>query len=336
MDMGDASVPQPAEVTVPDSGVSEASQSLDILGLAVGFVLVAVLVSSLQSATIKWLSDRLPAAEILFMRSAFALLPALVIVYLEGGLALLRSRHLRLQLLRASCLLLAYLSFYMAIAAMPLADAVSLAYSSPFFVAALSGPLLGEWVGPRRWLAVIVGFLGVLIVLRPGTGLFEPAALLAGVCALFYAVATVTTRRLGRTDRGSAMAFYTIAFYVAASALLGLALGSGHLAGNAHPSLAFITRPWSLPSPIELGLLALLGLMASVGTYLLSQAYRIGQPASIASFEYVAVPLSVLWGYLFWHEVPGLHTLLGSLLIIASGLYLLRREPTPPTAKTNA
>jgi drug/metabolite transporter (DMT)-like permease len=323
-------------MNISKSGMSEASESTDVLRLAVVFVLVAVLVSSLQSATIKWLSDNLPAGEILFLRSAFALLPAIVIVYLEGGLALLRSQQPGLQLLRAVCMLLAYLCFYMAVAAMPLADAVSLAFSSPLFVAALSGPLLGEWVGPRRWLAVIVGFLGVLIILRPGTGLFEPVALLAATCALFYGLATVTTRRLGRTDRGSAMAFYTIALYVAASALLGLGLGDGRLAGGAHPSLEFLTRPWSLPSSVELGLLALLGLMASVGTYLLSQAYRIGQPASIASFEYTAVPLSVLWGYLFWHEVPGLHTLLGSLLIIASGLYLLRREPTPPTAKANA
>jgi drug/metabolite transporter (DMT)-like permease len=166
-----------------------------------------------------------------------------------------------------------------------------------------------------------------LIIVRPATAVLDMASVLAAVSALFYALAAVVTRRLGRTDRASAIAFYTTAFYVAAAGLLGLAFGRGGLCWRGHASLEFLTRPWRIPSSIDLGILALLGLLASVAAYFVSQAYRIGQPATIAPFEYIAVPLSVLWGFLLWGEVPGIHTLSGSVLIIGSGLYLLRREP---------
>ena len=307
-------------------GVQTTAQPLDLPRQGIAFVLAGVFVFSVQDAIIKVLSDTYPMHEIVVIRSALALLPLLAVVQLEGGLALLRTQRPGLHILRSGCQFLAYTSFYMAIAALPLADAVALAFSAPLFVAALSGPLLGEPVGPRRWVAVILGFVGVIVMVRPGAGIVDIAAVLATLGALFYALSLILTRRLGATDRGSTIAFYTTAFYLAAGSLVGLALGRGGQAQQGHASLAFLTRAWVLPQGGDLALIALIAAIAAAGFYFLSQAYRLAPAATVVGFEYTAVPLSILWGYLVWRDLPGPHTLAGIFLIVGSGLYVLKRE----------
>jgi S-adenosylmethionine uptake transporter len=136
----------------------------------------------------------------------------------------------------------------------------------------------------------------------------------------------VITRRLGRTDSGSSIAFYTTVFYLASSAVAGLAIGHGRLAGEGHASLQFLLRRWVIPSWPDLGLLVLIGLISGLGFYLFSQAYRVTRATAVVPFEYIAVPLSVLWGYLLWRDLPGLHTVVGIVLVVGSGLYVLWRE----------
>jgi S-adenosylmethionine uptake transporter len=307
-------------------GAESTANPLDLPQQGIAFVLAGVLVFSVQDVVIKVLSGNFPMHELVAVRSALALLPLLVVVHFEGGLDLLRTRRPGLHLLRSGCQFLAYTCFYMALAALPLADAVALAFSAPLFVAALSGPLLGEPVGPRRWLAVAFGFLGVLIMLQPGVALIDPAAVLATAGALFYALSLIMTRRLGATDRGSTMAFYTTAFYLVAGTLVGLAIGRGGLLREGHASLAFLTRAWVLPQGRDLLLIGLLGAISAAGFYFLSQAYRLARAATVVAFEYVAVPLSILWGYLVWGDLPGAHTLAGMALVVGSGLYVLQRE----------
>ena len=311
---------------------TDRAQSLDAPRKAIAFVFGGVLLFSLQDVAIKWISGGYPVHEIVLIRSLAAIWPILLLVQIEGGLRLLRTRRPLFHLVRAGVMLTAYTCFYLSVAAMPLADAVAIAFVAPLFVTALSALLLREQVGLRRWLAVAVGFVGVLIMMQPGSAVFEPAALLAVAGALAYALGAVATRSLGATERGSALAFYPTAFYLGAGALAGLALGDGRLARSQHASLQFLLRAWILPSWTDLGIMILCGLFAAFGMYAVSQAYRITRATAVAPFEYIAVPLSVLWGFLFWRDLPTARTVLGIGLIVGSGLYVLWRESSGQAA----
>jgi drug/metabolite transporter (DMT)-like permease len=213
-----------------------------------------------------------------------------------------------------------------------------LTFSSPLFLTALSILILGERASWRRWTAVAAGFAGVVLMLRPGSSVFEPAAILAVAGAFFYALGGVQTRRIGSTESASAMAVYTTLFYLAAGSLIGLIGGRGLLAtggGSApvgsdaepvHASLQFLLRSWAMPTGLDLGRMALLGVIAALGFYFLSQAYRVARVTTVAPFEYLAVPISVLLGYLVWGDLPTGYTIAGAALVVGSGLYVLRRE----------
>ncbi len=299
-------------------------QDAPLKGIAL--LVFATAIFSVQDVVIKLFSGTYPAHQIVFVRSLVGLLPILLIVWLEGGARLLRTSRPGLQILRGLLGFLAYTTYYLALSALPLADTVTLFYASPLFVTALAVPLLGERVGPRRWLAVWLGFLGVVAVTRPFGGDLEPAMLLAVASALTYGLCMLITRKLARSEAGSTLAFYMMATFLAASAVAALVLGDGRFAVESHPSLAFLTRAWVWPTTRDLMWLVLLGLISGAGFYCISQAYRIASASLVAPFEYASLPWAILWGYLFWADVPAGSTMLGLLLIVGSGLYIIHRE----------
>jgi len=290
------------------------------------FVMAGVSVFMIQDVAIKWMSGSYPVYEIVFVRSLVALPPIVLIVRLEGRLALLLTRHPWMHLLRSFAMLMSYTFYYMALATLPLADTVALFFSGPLFVTALSVPLLGETVRLPRWLAVFVGFLGIVIMLRPGAGVFDPAAFLPVLAALSYAIVAIVTRRLGETDTGSSMAFYSNLLYLIVGGGVGAALGDRVWDVGGHASLQFLVRPWVFPSVFDLTLMALCGLVAAFGFYALSQAYRVARVSTVAPFEYTGLPLAVLWGYVFWGDLPDGYTIVGALLVVGAGLFVLRQE----------
>ena len=219
-----------------------------------------------------------------------------------------------------------YTTYYLAIVALTLADAVTLFYSCPLFVTLLSAPFLAERIGPKRYAAVLVGFAGVVVIMRPGSTLFDPAVLLGVAAAGSYAVSVIITRRLSSSEAGSTMSFYAMVTFIAVSAIVGLVLGDGRFMTEVHPSAAFLFRPWVLPGLRDFLLLAICGLIAGGGFYLLTQAYRVGSPSVVTPFEYTSLPWALLWGYLLWDERPGPATLIGLALILGSGLYIIYRE----------
>jgi S-adenosylmethionine uptake transporter len=156
--------------------------------------------------------------------------------------------------------------------------------------------------------------------------------------ALCYASSSVLTRRLGRTDSGSSIAFYTTALFLVLSTAVGLAIGHGRLAGAGgaslagHASLQFLLRRWVVPTGTDLALLVVIGVIAGLGCYFFSQAYRVTRATAVVPFEYVAVPISVFWGYVIWQDLPGPHTIVGIILVVGSGLYVLWRESGAPKA----
>ena len=305
-----------------------------ILGIAC--VVGAITLFVLQDALIKWLSGDYPLHEIVLVRAASAIAVTLFMMRLEGGIHLLRTHRLGLLLTRSALLVLANCAFCLALAAMTIAEATSIFFVAPLLITALSALVLREPVGPRRWAAVCVGLAGVIVMLRPGEGVLRLVALLPIAAAAAYALMQTITRRLGITERASTIAFYAQTGFIVASVTIGLVAGDGRFAPDDDPSLAFLLRAWTAPSVGDAALFLGIGVMNGIGGYLMSQAYRISQPAAIAPFEYVALPMAVLWGVVFFGDWPDLVTYAGMALICASGLYVLHRETVVARARRAA
>ena len=292
----------------------------------VAFMCFGVFAFTFQDLIIKGISSSYPAHEIVFIRSFLALPFTLLIAHFENGLARLRTRRLGAHVLRGTVFFLAYTSYYLGIAALPLAMAVAISFAAPLFITALAGPVLGEKVGRIRWLAVLLGFLGVLIVMKDGLGMLEWAVILPAASALFYALAQLHGRHIGATESASTMSVYINVVFFVLSGLAGLIIGNGAFAEWSHPSLAFLLRAWSWPSGHDLLLMLSCGVVATVGIYCLGQGYRLAEANLAAIFEYTALPWAILWGFLFFSQLPGLSTLAGVALVVAAGVVIAFRE----------
>ncbi len=307
-----------------------------LLGIAA--MCIGVFSFTFQDLIIKGISGAYPVHEIVFVRTFFVLPIILAIAHFEHGLGKLRTSRIGAHLTRSVIMFLAYTAYYLGVAALPLATAVAISFSAPLFITALAGPLLGEKIGPVRWLAVTAGFAGVVIVMWNKLGALELAILLPAVSAVCYALAQIHARHIGSTESGSALSFYLTIVFFTLSGLAGLITGSGAFEHWAHPSLAFLLRAWSWPTPEDLALMACCGLAASIGVYGLAQGYRMTEANEAALFEYTALPWAILWGILFFSEIPGLNTLIGVALVIIAGLSIAWRERKrnlPPALRGN-
>jgi drug/metabolite transporter (DMT)-like permease len=208
---------------------------------------------------------------------------------------------------------------------------VALWFTVPLFVTALAGTFLGEKVGLRRWAAAIVGFIGVLIIVRPLADSFTLASLLPVASALTYSISALMARRMGETESAPVMSFYQNLVYLLVALVMAAFFGSGGFEGTGDPSLEFLVRGWVDPGLRDLALLAACGVIASIATVLLAQAYRMAEANFVACFEYSAIIWATLGGYLFWNEVPDLYSFVGAGLIVIAGFYVLfRAQPATP------
>ena len=289
--------------------------------------IVAMLFFSVNDSTIKFLSDSYALHQIVFVRSAIGVVfGLLVIAPLTGGIAQLRTRRLHLHLIRGSFVVFANMMFFLGLAALPLAEAVAIFFISPLVIAAFSVIFLGEQVGPRRWAAIAVGLVGVLVIVQPGTAAFQAASLFPLAAAFGYASLHIMTRHLGRTESSASLSFYIQVTFVFAATLFGLALGHGAFAGGHGPSLEFLFRGWVWLSAADMPLLVLIGVTSALGGFFISYAYRASEAAIVAPFEYVAMPVAIVMGFLIFDELPALTDWIGIALIIGGGLFLLWRE----------
>ena len=262
----------------------------------------------INDAAVKWSTDALPVGEIVFLRSGFAVLTLLAYIAVRGSWHELRVFNVKGQALRAALMAIATLIYFSAIGSMPLADITTMTFISVIVVTALSPWLLGEHVGWRRWTAVIVGFVGVIVLLRPSpTGLYW-IALLPLLASSMGALRDLITRRINLTESSISMLLYT----TLAEAVLG--------AGTA-PFVA-----WK-PIPLEtLAPLALAGAMFAIAQFLHIEAFRYAEASVVSPFRYTSLVSAVLFGYLIWGDLPDTWTVAGATIIIGSGLYILRRE----------
>lgn len=285
----------------------------------------AAMVFSSNDMLVKLLSGGYPLHQIVFIRSIVGILMMVLIVApLEGARATLWTPRWKVHALRGLFVTLANLTFFTALAAMPLAEATAIFFIAPLLITGLSVIFLGEFVGPRRWAAVAVGFLGVLVVMRPGSASFQLAALLPLEAALFYAGIHILTRKLGMGERASTMALYIQVVFFFVAGLWGLIAGDGSFMLWDHPSLRFLFTAWVWPVGVDMLTILAVGVLSGCGAYLITQAYRQGEAALIAPFEYLSLMMSVGWSYLIWGYAPDLWAGLGIALILGAGLFIAR------------
>ena len=288
---------------------------------------VAVVFFSINDVAIKFLSGGYALHQVVLIRSVIGLLLIVfVIAPLTSGWAVARTRKLKMHMLRGLCVVFANMTFFLGLAAMPFADAVAIFFISPLVITLFSVLFLGEVVGPRRWAAIAVGFLGVLVMMRPGTQAFQAASLLPLAAAVWYAGIHIITRRIGGTESAATMAFYIQIMFIIVGVLFGLIVGDGRFGDLTDPSLAFLLRAWRWPVPADYPIFAVIGIGIAIAGYLISQAYRVAEASYVAPFEYLALPMSVVWGMIVFDEFPGGWDYFGMALILGAGLFTVWRE----------
>ena len=283
---------------------------------AAGWMLAAVASFSLMDAGMKLLSAHYPPLQVTLLRGAASLPFVLVWVLASAGVRSIVPVRWGLHLLRGVLGMVMIGCFVYALKRMPLSTAYTLYFVAPLLVAALSVPLLGEKVGPRRWTAIGIGLLGVVVVLRPGVdGLVSLPGLMVLLAATAYAIAAVTVSLLTRTDTPQSMVVWFLAI---------MAVGAG---------LAAI--PGWVPLRWEHAALILgMGLAGAFGQIALTSAFMRGDASMIAPLEYTGLVWVIAWDWLLWQTLPDAATWTGAAIIVASGLYLLRRERVVGATRT--
>ncbi|WP_207457604.1 DMT family transporter [Azospirillum sp. SYSU D00513] len=269
-------------------------------------VVVAMAFFSCSDAAAKYLSQTLPSIEIGWMRYfGFTLL--MLPLVMRDGTAVVRTARPGLQVLRGLGMLGSALFFIIAMRYLPMAEAAATSYVSPVFVTVLSILFLGERIGPRRWAAVLAGLVGVMIVMRPGGAAFQPAAVFPILSAMCWACGIIITRKMTGQENPNTTLIW--------SALTGLAALT-----------LLLPLEMRVPTGPELALGLFIGLVSTIGQWLVVQAYRYGDASVLASFSYIQLVWSTALGYLVFAAVPDAWTFAGSGIIIASGLYTAHRE----------
>lgn len=289
--------------------------------------IAAVLFFSANDTTIKFLSGDYALHQIVLIRSILGLLITVaVIAPFQGGLGVFRTRRLSAHLMRGGLVVVANMALFLAFAAMPLADATAIFFVSPILITLFSVVFLNESVGPWRWAATAIGFAGVVVMMRPGSGSFQVASTLPLVAAVAYAGLNTMTRKLGTTEGAVTLSVYIKLMFIVVSLIFGLAVGDGRFGDQADPSLQFLLRAWYWPDPADAKFFVLIGIGVAGAGLLISQAYRVAEAAYVAPFEYVALPLAVFWGIVVFDEWPDLITYLGMGLIGLAGMVTMWRE----------
>ncbi|PZF78736.1 EamA/RhaT family transporter [Aestuariivirga litoralis] len=270
-------------------------------------MMAAMVFFTLLDATAKHLVQSLPPVVAVFGRYAVALGLSIAVILRKGDLALVTTSYPKLQVLRGLLLMASTALNFTAIIYLQLAQTAAIFFSIPLWVCALSVPILGEKVGLRRWIAVAIGFLGVLVIMRPGTGSFHWAMLLSVTASLCGAVYNIVTRKVGGRDRAETSLFYVGLVGAAAAAL----------------PLPFV---WKTPQGIEWLLLGFMGLAGTIGHFMLIQAHRLAPASALAPYMYTQIVWMIAVGYLFFGDVPDLWTLVGAAIVVASGLFVFAGE----------
>ena len=261
---------------------------------------------ALMITLVRHLTDALHPLQVVFLRTAFGLV-AMLPWLLRQGIGVLRTSRLRLHLLRALIGIFAMVGWFTTLSLMPLAEATALSFTAPIFTSVLAVLLLGEVMRLRRWSATVVGFLGAVIIIRPGVAAIEPAALLAVATAAIWASSTILIKVMARTESAGAITTYMVLL-------------------TTPMTLAAALFVWQNPSLGQLGWAALLGAAGSTGHFCMSRALATADATVVAPLDYLRLPIVALIAFIAFGEVPGIWVWLGGAVIAASSIYTAQRE----------
>lgn len=277
----------------------------------IAWMLLSVLIAAGMDATSKYLSQFYPVMQIVWARYAFQAIP-LMLVLAPRLPRLMRTTRPGMQLLRSALLLGATITFITGLKKLPLTEASTILFLAPLIVTALSVPMLGERVGPRRWLAVAAGFIGAMIVVRPAGAEVNLWVLFPLATAFVYALYMVTTRQLSRTDSSLTTLVYT--------GLVGTLVMT-----------VVVPFDWVTPDARGWALMVMLGIMGSLNHFALILAFRSAPAAVISPFDYSRLIWATVLGFLLFGHLPDGWTMLGATVIVGAGLYVYRREARGPS-----
>jgi drug/metabolite transporter (DMT)-like permease len=295
------------------------------LGSVCAFLAVMFFVTN--DTTIKFLSGDYALHQIVLIRSLLALvLTICVIAPFNGGLAIFKTKRMPQHFVRGGFTVMANMTFFLGLSVMPLADATAIFFISPILITLFSIIFLGEKVGPWRWTAILVGFVGVVIMIRPGTETFQLASLYPLVAALSYAILNTMTRRMGSTESAATLSVYIQLTFIIVALAIGLAVGDGRFGKQADPAMQFLFRAWFWPSVSDFGYFLIIGVGVAAGGFLISQAYRVAEAAFVAPFEFASMPLAIIYGIVIFDEWPDAVAYVGMTLIFAAGGITIWRE----------
>lgn len=275
---------------------------------AVACMLVGTAVLTLNDALIKALAQNYPTGQLLFLRGLFVWPWILVFAMRTGGLQTLRIRNIKGQALRGACVIASAFLFINGLRHLTLADAIAVSFTGPLFITAMAPLVLGEKVGWRRWLAVLIGFAGVLFMLRPGSGVLQWAILFPLGAAVAGGLRDLITRRIAGTET-------TVAVLAATTTVV-------LVAGLATAPF----QTWETVQGRHLMLFAASGALIAVAHTLMIEAFRRGEAALVAPFKYSSLIWATLIGFLMFNELPDRWTVIGAVIIVLAGLYVLHRE----------
>lgn len=271
------------------------------------FVL-AIVLFAVMDVMIKRMTAGYGTFQIIFFRSLTALVPISILIARSGGVAALRTRRPLGHVVRALIGACATVSFFFSFRTLPLADVYTINFAAPLIMTALALPLLGERVGWRRWSAVVVGFGGVVVVLQPSGAAVSPVAFVCLAGTFFYALTLILIRRLSRTETSAAIVFYFTLTCVVVGAV-------------------GMIPDWVTPrSAADAAMLAGIGIVGGTAQILITNALRLAPAGTVAPFEYTALIWGVAFGWLFFGDLPTAPVVLGGMIVVTSGLYILYRE----------
>jgi drug/metabolite transporter (DMT)-like permease len=260
-----------------------------------------------NDAVLKWMTGNYHVGQLLFCRGIFIGLPLAILIWRAGGLKSLRVVNPKDHAIRAILVIIGTFLFISSLKYLPIADAVAITFAGPLFVTALAPRLLGERVGWRRWMAVFAGFIGIVVIMRPGGGLIQWAALLPLAASLSGAFRDILTRHMSAKETTVSLLFYTSL----AVTLAGLA------------TTPFVWTPVPLT---DWGWFALSGLLVGGAHFLMIETFRFGEAALVAPFRYSGVIWAALIGYFVWGDIPDSGTTMGISIVVISGIYILHRQ----------
>jgi len=278
---------------------------------AISYYAGAITLFAFQDAMTKWVAALYPVTQVMFLRGIFSIIPLALLIWALGGVGAIRFARLPLHLARSAILLISVVTWFTALKMLPLATAMTIGYSGALFMTALSVPMLGETVGLRRWLALLVGFVGVMVAVRPfRIDLSAEGATLGGLIAVgsaaTFAIAMILTRRLSATNSTSAIMLFQTVFTLLATAV----------------TLPFV---WQAVAGFDLWILFAMGISGVMAQFCIVQAFRYGEISILAPIEYSGLVWGILLGWLIWSDIPAAPVFAGGGIIILSCLYIARR-----------